>query len=137
MVQIDLVLWEHCHQQQWSQDGSPGALPAKQAGFSQEAIWSPMAGADREQDATPGHSQGKTGDLQGEGNQDPLQLPGHSLGGPEWLAGRGRWVYCGQSGLVKERCFHLAESLFWCTTRLNLIYVSLASGQGFQMSLPS
>lgn len=90
MVWVDLVLWEHCHQQQRGQDGSLGALPAKQAGFSQEAIWSPPARAGRKQDVAPGHSQGRTGDLQGEGNQDPLQLPGQSLGGPEWLAGRGR-----------------------------------------------
>lgn len=115
---------EHFHPQQRSQDGSPGALPAKQAGFSQEAIWSPVARADREQDAAPGRSWGRTGDLQG-------------LGGLEWLAGRGRWAYCGQRGLVKERCFHLAESLFWHATSLDLIYVSLASVQGFQVSLPS
>lgn len=49
----------------------------------------------------------------------------------------GRWAYCGQRGLVKERCFHSAESLFRHTTSLDLIYVSLASVQGFQISLPS
>lgn len=56
MVRVDLVLWEQHHQQQWSQNSSLGALPTKQAGSSQEAIWSPMAGAEKEQDDTPGHS---------------------------------------------------------------------------------
>lgn len=115
--------------------GLPGTLPAKEVQFSQKAIWSPMAGADREQNATPGHLQGMMGDLRWEGYWASLQLPGQSLGGPKWLSGKGRWVYCGQRGLVKEQCFPLAESLFWHTTGPSLIYISLASVPGFQIFL--
>lgn len=89
----------------------PGTLPAKEAEFSQQAVWSPMAGADRKQDAPPGRLQGMTGYLQWEGYWDSVQLSGQSLGGPKWLSGKGRWVYCGQRGLVKEQCFPLAERL--------------------------
>lgn len=95
-----------------------------------------MSGADREKDATPGHVQGMMWDLQREGYWDSLLLAGQSLGGPKWLSGKGRWVYCGWRGLVKEQCFLLAESLFWHITSPNLMYVSLANVQGFQISLP-
>lgn len=71
VVGVDLLHWEHCHQQQWSQDSLLGDLSAKQARFSQVTIWSLMAGADRRQDVTPGHSPKMTWDLQGDGSQDP------------------------------------------------------------------
>lgn len=111
MVQVDLVLWEHCHQQQQRQDGSPGALPAKQARYSPETIWSPTAGADREQDATPGHSQGKVEDQQEGGTQVPPQLPEQSPRGPGRLVGR-RWAYSGQRGLVRSDAFACLKASF-------------------------
>jgi len=67
-VQPVQVLWEHCNQQQRSQGGCLGTLPAKQAGFSQGAIWSPAAGQTQSRMLLQVIQQGMTGDLQGEVN---------------------------------------------------------------------
>lgn len=52
----------------------PGYLARRfvsKAGFSQETIWSPMAGTDRRQDVISGRSPGRTGDLQRGESQHP------------------------------------------------------------------